>query len=83
VTTPSGGLVGDAVIRVTADTDPAIRAITSFASSAGSSFRGLALPIAGIGAALGAVTPAVADVAAAVASIAPAAAAAATGFVAI
>lgn len=90
MTTPSGGLVGDATIRVRADTDPALRAIRSLSSAAGSALRGIggaagsaALSLGGIGATAGAGIPALAAVAAAVQSIAPAATAAATGFLAI
>lgn len=87
MTTPSGGgLVGDATIRVRADTDDASRAITRFATTATRSLGSIGpalVPLAGIGAALGTSIPAVAGIAAAVANIAPAATAAATGFVAL
>jgi phage-related protein len=86
VTTPSGSLVGDATIRVTADTDDASRAITRFASTAVRSLGSIGpalVPLAGIGASIGTAVPAIAGVAAAVGNLLPAATAAATGFVAI
>lgn len=86
MTTPSGGLVGDATIRVRADTDDASRAITRFASTAVRSLGSIGpaiAPLATIGASLGTAIPAVAGVAAAVGNLLPAATAAATGFVAI
>lgn len=86
MTTPSGGLVGDATIRVTADTDPATRAIRNLATGITSSLSAVTPSITalgGIGAALGSAVPAAASVAAAIGNLAPAATAAATGFVAI
>lgn len=87
MTTPSGGgLVGDATIRVTADTDPALRALRTFSSTVTRSLSsvGPAIgPLAEIGATLGSAIPAAAAVAAAIGNLAPAATAAATGFVAI
>lgn len=79
-------MVGDATIRVTADTDPAMRAIRSLGNSITGSLRAITPSITalgGIGAALGSAVPAAASVAAAIGNLAPAATAAATGFVAI
>lgn len=90
MTTPSGGVVGDATVRVTADTDPATRAINSLSQGAQNGLRtlattglGVATSFARIGATAGTAIPLVAGVAAAVQSIIPAATAAATGFLAI
>lgn len=90
MTTPSGGLVGDATIRVRADTDPAQTAIQAFALSAqrslvavGQGAGSAALSLGRIGATVGSAVPALASVAATAQSIAPAAAGAATAFLAI
>lgn len=135
MTTPTGGgLVGDATIRITADTDPAILALAGLTRDADGRLRDLqgrfastnqtinrtltnigpvridvdddeatnrlrqfstnalnilgtigraAVPLAGIGAALGSAVPLAAGLAAAVSNVAPAATAAATGMIAI
>lgn len=85
--------IEEVTVRVTADTDPAERALRRFADSARDRFRvlsgavssvtpalrTLSLGAAGVGSAL----PAIASAAAAVQAIGPAAAGAATGFLAI
>lgn len=94
MSTPDGGLVGDATIRIRADTDPALRTLQNFTrdagnrvgsslGSVGASLTGALSSLARIGAVAGSVVPLVAGIATSVANIAPAAAGAATAFLAI
>lgn len=90
MTTPSGGLVGSASIRVTADTDPAFNAIRAFGtlaqrslSEVGRSAGSAALSLGSIGAAAGSAVPLLAGAAAAAANLAPAATAGATALLAV
>lgn len=86
MTTPAGNLVGDATIRVQADTDPALRALQEFSRRAQDALSGVGTAARGlgsIGVALGSAIPVAASLAATLQSIAPLGAAAATGFLAI